>query len=188
MAAPAPETARGAPSEPMATPDTASLQGAADDATPTSSVADAASREAAAAVVEPPPAAARLPATPAAAQPDTAARPPESAFGETREVKALRRPPPAYPREAQIRGLSGWVRLRFTVTAAGTTRDARVVAADPPGVFDQAALDAAQRFVYSPRLENGVAVDRENVETEVTFTWIERGGDLITGRRDPVPR
>jgi len=103
--------------------------------------------------------------------------------GEDREVKALRRPPPIYPREAQLRGLSGWVRLSFTVTAAGTTRDVRVLSSDPPGVFDQAALDAAQRFVYLPRLENDVPVDRPNVETEVTFTWIDRGGALINSPR-----
>lgn len=103
--------------------------------------------------------------------------------GEFREVKALHRPPPAYPREAQLQGLSGWVKLSFTVTAQGGTRDVRVVAAEPSGVFDQAAIDAAQRFVYEPRLENGVPVDRPNVETEITFTWIDRGGDLVTDLR-----
>ncbi|HEU4427775.1 MAG TPA: energy transducer TonB [Myxococcota bacterium] len=103
--------------------------------------------------------------------------------GENREVKALRRPPPVYPREAQLRGLSGWVRLAFTVAADGRTRDVRVLSSDPPGVFDQAAIDAAVRFVYLPRLENGVPVDRPNVETEVTFTWIDRGGDLVNSPR-----
>lgn len=107
--------------------------------------------------------------------------------GEFREAKALRRPPPAYPQFAQLNGISGWVKLMFTVTAEGRTRDVRVVAAEPPGVFDAAAIDAAGRFVYSPRIENGAAVDRPNVETEITFTWIDRGGSLTTGRR-PAPR
>ncbi len=108
--------------------------------------------------------------------------------GEDREVKAIRRPPPSYPAEAQLQGLSGWVKLIFTVTAKGTTRDIRAVASDPPGVFERAAIDAAQRFVYAPRLENGVAVDRPNVETEITFTWIDRGGSLTTERRTAAPR
>ncbi|HEY8119962.1 MAG TPA: TonB family protein [Myxococcota bacterium] len=108
--------------------------------------------------------------------------------GEDREVKAIRRPPPAYPPGAQLQGISGWVKLRFTVTAQGATRDIQVVGAEPPGVFDQAALDAAQRFVYAPRLENGVAVDRPNVETEITFTWIDRGGILTTDGRPRAPR
>jgi TonB family protein len=108
--------------------------------------------------------------------------------GEYREVKAIRRPPPSYPPEAQLLGLSGWVKLIFTVTADGRTNDIRVTAAEPPGVFDAAAIDAARRFVYAPRLENGVAVDRPNVETEITFTWIDRGGSLTTDRRTPAPR
>lgn len=116
-----------------------------------------------------------------------AAGPAESGDG-FREVKALRRPPPRYPPDAQLRGLSGWVKLIFTVAADGTTRDIRVTAADPPGVFDAAAIEAAQRFQYSPRLENGSPVDRRNVETEITFTWIDRGGSLITDRRSQAPR
>jgi protein TonB len=111
--------------------------------------------------------------------PRTSARP---ALGQTREVRALRRPPPAYPMQAQLDGLSGWVKVSFTVTADGSTRDVRVVASEPPGVFDAAAIEAAKRFLYAPRLENGVAVDRPNVETEFTFTWVERSGSLIKGR------
>jgi TonB family protein len=143
---------------------------------PLCNVASEATAEAAAAVE-------REPAAPA---------PPERS-GEFREVKALRRPPPSYPVKAQLEGVSGWVKLVFTVTAAGSTRDIRVTAADPPGVFEEAALEAAQGFVYAPRLENGVAVDRPNVETEITFTWINRGGILTTEhrsteRRSPAPR
>jgi protein TonB len=100
-----------------------------------------------------------------------------------RDVKAIRRPPPRYPQEAQLAGISGWVKLRFTVAADGTTKDIQIVRSEPPGVFDAAALEAAQRFVYSPRTEAGVPVDRPNVETEITFTWIERGGELVT---DPL--
>jgi TonB family protein len=126
---------------------------------------------------------------PAASAPEPseppAAPPPR---GEFREVKAIRRPPPTYPPEAQLLGLSGWVKLIFTVTAEGKTRDIRVTAAEPPGVFDAAAVEAAQRFVYAPRLEGGVAVDRPNVETEITFTWIDRGGSLTTDRRPLAPR
>lgn len=123
-----------------------------------------------------------------AAEREPAAAPPPERSGEFREVKALRRPPPSYPARAQLEGISGWVKLMFTVTAAGSTRDIRVTAAEPPGVFEEAAIEAAQRFVYAPRLENGVPVDRPNVETEITFTWIDRGGSLTTDRRSPAPR
>lgn len=114
--------------------------------------------------------------------------PPIQPLGETRDVKAIRRPPPRFPVDAQLRGISGWVKLKYTVAADGTTKDIVVTAAEPPGVFDGAAIEAAQRFVYEPRLENGVALDRPNVETEVTFTWIERGGGLVTDHRPPERR
>jgi TonB family protein len=106
---------------------------------------------------------------------------------EDREVMALRQPPPAYPPEAQLRGISGWVRLRFTVTASGATRDIEVVDSEPRGVFEKAATRAAQQFVYLPRLENGVSVDRPNVETDITFTWMDRDA-LVTDRWPAAPR
>jgi TonB family protein len=114
--------------------------------------------------------------------------PPVQPIGETRDVKAIRRPPPRFPVDAQLRGISGWVKLKYTVAANGTTKDIVVTAAEPPGVFDAAAVESAQRFVYEPRLENGVAMDRPNVETEITFTWIDRGGGLVTDHRPPERR
>jgi TonB family protein len=128
------------------------------------------------------------PAAPPEPNPAVSEPEPPAPRGEFREVKALRRTPPAYPPEAQLNGLSGWVKLIFTVTAEGTTRDIRVTAAEPVGVFEEAAIEAAQSFVYAPRLDDGVPVDRPNVETEITFTWIDRGGSLTTDRRSPVPR
>ena len=133
---------------------------------------------------------------PEAPAPEVAADPPAPLVveaapaprGEDREVKALRRPPPKFPSGARVRGLSGWVKLIFTVSADGTTRDIRVTASDPPEIFDEAAIEAAQRFLYAPRLENGVAVDRPHVETELTFTWIDSGGRVVNGYGPEAPR
>jgi hypothetical protein len=61
----------------------------------------------------------------------------------------------------------------------------KVMASEPPGVFDQAATDAARQFLYSPRMENGVAVEGPTVETEITFQMENPGG---TVRHDPDPR
>jgi TonB family protein len=135
---------------------------------------------------EAPPAA----AAPAAAPVPTAQPPSVSAAPPRRESRAARplfRPPPAYPHAAQIEGISGWVKLSFTVKPDGTTQEVRVVAAEPPGVFDASALSAARNFVYAPRHENGVAVEQPDVTTEINFTWIDRGGNLVTDRR-PAPR
>lgn len=79
--------------------------------------------------------------------------------GETRDVVALARTPPIYPMGAKRRGIEGWVELEFTVSAEGQVRDVRVVAAEPPGVFDQAATSAILRWKFKPRMEAGRAVE-----------------------------
>lgn len=55
---------------------------------------------------------------------------------------------PRYPEAARARALSGWVEVEFTVTAAGTVENARVVTAEPRNVFDAAALEAVGRRRY----------------------------------------
>ena len=63
-----------------------------------------------------------------------------------------------YPADALKRGESGSVVLDVDVDAKGRATDARVVSATAPGVFDQAALEAARQWQYNPRIEGGKAV------------------------------
>lgn len=76
---------------------------------------------------------------------------------------------PIYPQRALARGLEGWVLVEFTVTTAGTVRDVRVVEAEPPGVFDRAAMDAALKFKYKPRVIDGRPVEVEGVRNLIRF-------------------
>ena len=85
------------------------------------------------------------------------------------DVIPLVRPTGEYPPGAAAKGIEGWVQVRFSVTAAGTVRDAVVVASEPRAVFDQAALKAIARWRYNPRVENGVAVERVGLETVFRF-------------------
>jgi protein TonB len=62
----------------------------------------------------------------------------------------LLRPPPIYPSRARRRGLEGWVRLAFVVTARGQVEGLRVEASRPPGVFDKAAVEALKRWRFQP--------------------------------------
>jgi TonB family protein len=57
---------------------------------------------------------------------------------------------PQYPASAAARGTAGFVEVEFTVTALGLVENARVIAAEPQGVFEQAALAAIARWRYSP--------------------------------------
>jgi protein TonB len=86
-----------------------------------------------------------------------------------REYRALSRPEPAYPPQALARGIEGYVVLEFTVTAAGTTRDLRVLEASPADVFAAAALAAAREFRYQPRIQAGAPVDVPGVRSRIRF-------------------
>lgn len=76
---------------------------------------------------------------------------------------------PVYPRRALSRGLEGYVIVEFTVTRSGTTRDLRVVESKPEGVFDKAALQAAEKFKYKPRVLDGEAIEVPGVQNKITF-------------------
>ena len=98
-------------------------------------------------------------------------RPPRTgvALGADRDVVPLVRIEPAYPPRAAGRGIEGWAQVRFTVTAAGTIRDAVVVASEPAEIFDEAALDAVARWRYNPRVYGGTTVERVGLETVFRF-------------------
>lgn len=91
---------------------------------------------------------------------------------------------PIYPQRALSRGLSGWVIVQFTVTAGGTVarpvvvRNCAWVKAPgaqgechdtPNSVFDAAALRAAEKFKYKPRMIDGRPVDTAEVRNKISF-------------------
>jgi periplasmic protein TonB len=91
------------------------------------------------------------------------------AAGSDRDVIPLVRVNPDYPQRALQRGLEGWVQVQFTITAAGTVKDAVVVDAEPKDAFDEAALKAIARWRYNPKVENGTPVERVGVQTRIVF-------------------
>ena len=74
-----------------------------------------------------------------------------------------------YPRRALQRGIEGFVIVEFTVTKQGTVRDPIVVEANPEGIFEQAAIDAAMKFKYKPRVVNGEATSVSGVQNRISF-------------------
>ncbi|UCG73619.1 MAG: TonB family protein [Chromatiales bacterium] len=75
---------------------------------------------------------------------------------------------PIYPRRAAARGLAGWVLLRFTVTAAGSVKDVEVLESTDP-IFERAAVQAALKFKYKPRIVDGEAVEVTGVLHYIRF-------------------
>ena len=84
---------------------------------------------------------------------------------------------PIYPRRAQPGfdggGIEGHVLLEFVVTATGAVRDPVVIEAEPPGVFDRAAIDAALQFKYKPKVVNGEPVEVGGVRNRINFELTE---------------
>ena len=76
---------------------------------------------------------------------------------------------PVYPRRAQSRGIEGYVIVEFIVTKNGSVRDAKVVEAKPESIFDRAAMDAALKFKYKPRVVDGVAMEVAGVQNKISF-------------------
>jgi len=76
---------------------------------------------------------------------------------------------PVYPRRAQTRGIEGYVLLQFTVTKTGAVINPEVIEAKPPGIFDRAAMNAALKFKYKPKVVNGAAIDVAGVRNRITF-------------------
>ena len=84
-------------------------------------------------------------------------------------LKRLRSPAPDYPQGALAQHLSGSVTLEYTVDTHGEPRDIHVVEATPPGVFDQAAINAVRHWRYAPVKADGALVDVPAVRTRVRF-------------------
>ncbi len=76
---------------------------------------------------------------------------------------------PSYPSRALQRGIEGWVVVEFTVTKSGAVRDAIAVDAQPANIFNRAAIKAALKFKYKPRVIDGEAIEVAGVRNKITF-------------------
>lgn len=76
---------------------------------------------------------------------------------------------PLYPPRALMRKLEGWVLVDFSIGLGGTVHDARVVAAQPPGIFDRAALNAIRKWEYEPAVQEGAAIVSHGHRARIIF-------------------
>jgi protein TonB len=72
---------------------------------------------------------------------------------------------PQYPRDALLKGLEGWVRLRFTIREDGSVADVSVIGAEPSKVFNRNAVRAVMRWKFKPRIVDGQPVRRQGQQT-----------------------
>ncbi len=95
---------------------------------------------------------------------------------------------PVYPRRALSRGMSGWVIVEFTVTELGTVSNPMVIENcgwikgprnegecfdNPNSIFDRAAIQAAEKFKYKPKVIDGEPVATGGVQNKITFELVD---------------
>ncbi len=86
----------------------------------------------------------------------------------SREAAAIIRVAPNYPEQALARGITGSVRLEFSISENGVVENARVVKSSDR-ILEQAALEALLKWRYVPRLRDGLPVRRDGVQTTIQF-------------------
>lgn len=76
---------------------------------------------------------------------------------------------PRYPIEAARQKVKGWVKLKFSINRDGGVENIEVLDSLPPVIFDQAAIDALNRWKYKAKLEKGKTVRQENLSVRIDF-------------------
>lgn len=76
---------------------------------------------------------------------------------------------PVYPRRAQSRGIEGYCVVELTVTKTGSTTNIVVIDAEPKNIFDRASIQAASKFKYKPRIQDGEPVEVGGVTYKFTY-------------------
>jgi protein TonB len=75
---------------------------------------------------------------------------------------------PIYPVRAITNGIGGFVTVSFDVMANGTVANV-VVIESSNRLFEEAAVDAAYRFRYKPRIVDGVALETHGLQNRFIF-------------------
>ncbi|MDA1369932.1 MAG: energy transducer TonB [Proteobacteria bacterium] len=88
---------------------------------------------------------------------------------EYRELISMRYITPNYPEVALELRIEGHVEVSFTVTTTGAVENIRIQESEPPGVFNEAAIAAASRLRYEPRIVFNAPVRVDDVRYR--FVW-----------------
>jgi len=100
---------------------------------------------------------------------------------------AIRREAPAYPTAVREIGIEGSVEVALTVLADGSIGWVRVVRADPPGYFEQAAIAGVRAWRFQPARAGDRAIECRML-TRVIFTLVDTVDAATAGAGDrPAP-
>jgi len=88
--------------------------------------------------------------------------------GYENDYLPINRIAPKYPSFAVKRRITGYCTIEYTVTTTGTTID-HVAVDCPKKVFIKPSIEAAKKFLYEPRTENGKAIEVVGVRNRFIF-------------------
>ncbi len=84
------------------------------------------------------------------------------------DATPIHRTAPAFPHPARMLCLEGTVIIEFTVGVDGLVSNVEVLSAQPEGIFEQAAIQTTDRWLYQPRCVDGQAVEHQQ-KTAIDF-------------------
>ncbi|MCG8613010.1 MAG: TonB family protein [Pseudomonadales bacterium] len=77
---------------------------------------------------------------------------------------------PVYPQKALNRGVEGICTVEYTVARDGTVRDVSVVeSACDSWLFRRPSVEAAKKFRYQPKIQNGAPVEVKGMRNQFTY-------------------
>lgn len=76
---------------------------------------------------------------------------------------------PRYPVAAARDGITGWVKLGFSIDETGAVTDIEVLAAEPARTFNKEAVAALKRWKYQPKRQDGVAIKQTGLQVQLDF-------------------
>jgi len=85
-----------------------------------------------------------------------------------RDAQPMVRIPPQYPPRAAERGTEGYCTVEFDVTPDGTPTNIEAIDCSS-SLFERSTVRAVERWRYEPKIENGNAVWRRDVQTRLDY-------------------
>ena len=101
------------------------------------------------------------------------------------EYAPLEKKAPIYPCVAQFNGIEGYCIFQYTVTQLGKVKDAFPETCSPIGLFEGVSVESAKKFIYQPRIVDGIPKSVSGVQNKFTFD-LTGGGKRMDVGDDPI--
>jgi len=86
------------------------------------------------------------------------------------DARPIVRVNPKYPMDAARKGIEGWVKLVFDISAVGEVINVKIVDSTPKRIFDKAAKQALRKWKYRAKSVEGKPVSQHNFSVQLDFT------------------